>query len=164
MSYWEGKIIDKIHARLKQDFKMLLQDIIPLVNFCSMETFLMNGKTMLNDQTSRAVVVVEPFLFESKLGTLEDKFLNMLSKNKSSKMIYIVSVMNDYESLRHMAFINPMVRIMMLFCIINERSLIKQIRVDGKDESIDIEKFKKIFYLVPCSGLITKLQTVPELE
>lgn len=143
---------------------MKIEEVLPLVNFCSMETFLMEGKQILKDQSTKAVVIVEPFLFESKLVSIEGQLLELLAKNKLSKMIYIISVINDYRSLSRLAFINPMIRIMMLFCITNEKALIDNIHVDGKDETIEVEKFKKIFYLLPCSGLVSRLKNAPLLD
>lgn len=159
ISYWEGKIIDKIHDRLKTDFKSSLPEILPQVTFCTMETFIMNCKVLKKDPKVRAIVVVEPFLFSSKFFPVQDTFLTALQKSKSAKPIYILSIMNDYDTLSNLAFVDPMVKITMLFCINSESQLLQSIRVDGKEEGrIELEAFKKIFYLDPCTSLIKKLE------
>lgn len=159
VSYWEGKIIDKIHARLKADFKTSLKELLEQVVFCSMENFIMHSKEYRKDPKIRAIVVLEPFLFSSKFTPAEETFVAGLKKSKSTKPIYILSIMNDRKTLSKLAFIDPMVRIIMLFCIHSEADLIHSIRVDGKEEGrIDLEQFKKIFYFDPCASLVKKLQ------
>lgn len=163
VSYWEGKIIDKIHDRLKLDFKASLGEIIPQVAFCSMESFIMESQNLRKDNKVRAIVVVEPFLFGSKFSSAEETFVSGLKKSKSTKPIYILSIMNDYGTLSKLAFIDPMVRIIMLFCINSESELLQSIRVDGKDEGrIDLEGFKRIFYFDPCASLVKRLQEIPD--
>lgn len=163
VSYWEGKIIDKIHTRLRADFKTSLNDLLPQLAFCSMESFIMNSQELRKDQKIRGIVVVEPFLFASKFTPAEETFVSGLKKSKSTKPIYILSIMNDYDTLSKLAFIDPMVRIIMLFCINSEHELLNHIRVDGKDEGkIDIEAFKRIFYFDPCASLVKRLQISPD--
>lgn len=157
--YWEGKIIDKIHERLKIDFKTSLAEILPQVAFCSMENFIMQSKELRKDPKIRGIVVVEPFLFKSKFSPVEETFVTRLKKSKSTKPIYILSIMNDLSTLSELAFIDPMVRIIMLFCVNSESELVSSIRLDGKDEGkIDIETFKRIFYFDPNASLVKRLQ------
>ena len=163
VSYWEGKVIDKMHERLKLDFKTSYADIIPQVTFCTMETFMMESKELLKNQKVRVVVIVEPFLFNSKFSPAEETFVNCIKKSKSNKPIYILSIMNDYCTLRKLAFIDPMVRILMLFCVGVESELVRSIRVDGKEEgTISMEQFKKIFFFDANSSLVKRLQTIPD--
>lgn len=163
VSYWEGKIIDKIHARLRADFKGNLAEILPQVAFCSMERFIMSSKELRNDPKNRAIVVLEPFLFSSKFSPAEETFVAGLKKSKSNKPIYILSIMNDFNTLEKLAFIDPMVRIIMLFCINSERELIHSIRVDGKEDGrIDLERFKQIFHFDPSESLVKRMKETPE--
>lgn len=122
----------------------------------------MDNSELLKNPQTKAIILLEPFLFEHKMSAIQEKLVQAISKNKYSKMIYVVSIMNDYSSLSKLAFINPLIRIMMLFCITSETELMRNIRIQGKEEPIDPEKFKKVFYLSPCTSLIQRLNTLPD--
>jgi hypothetical protein len=81
--------------------------------------------------------------------------LPSLSKivKKSTKPIYVLSIMSDKLALEKVMGIEPVVRAMMLFCFNSEEELLASISLNHKGEKIDTAKLKQVFSLVPSSNI-----------
>lgn len=151
MNYWESRISDKIKEQLASDFESPFDDLNPCIQCCTLATYLQHGMSYSKFPSIRATIICEPFLFINKIQDV----LPSLSKivKKSTKPIYVLSIMSDKLALEKVMGIEPVVRAMMLFCFNSEEELLASISLNHKGEKIDTAKLKQVFSLVPSSNI-----------
>ena len=156
MTYWESRLSDKIKEQLELDFQDDFDVLNPHIVCCTLENYISQGKEYNKMPNIRATVVCEPFFFLTKAL----KILPELTKivKKATKPLYIISVMNDIEALDKLVNIEPLVRVMTLFCLHAEEKLLTNIRADPKGNKLDTAKLKQIFYLVSSTPLVKQIK------
>jgi len=156
ISYWEGRVIDKIKERLSIDLNSSFENIKNQVSFCSLSDFLMNAKVYGKDANIRTIVVYEPFLFTRKVDSVLEP-LQRIGK-KLTKPVYFASLMNEVTMIENIISLSPMARLLMHFCLINEDKLFQTIKVDEQGQAIDEAKIRQVFVLVNSSAFLERLR------
>lgn len=141
---------------MEHDLKCSFTELSSSVHFCTLETFLNKGAEINKDHSIRVQVVYEPFFFNQKFTSLSAAFHK--SCKKSTKPIYVVSIMSDLEVIKRVMEMNPMIRVLVLFVARNEDLLMQSIRTDGQGSKIDLETVKKEFMNIKSGPFLGKLE------
>lgn len=121
-----------------------------------MTDFLDNAPEYNKDAGLRGIVVYEPFLFSTKYNAIESRISKFTKK--LAKRLYVVSIMNEHDTVSKVLALSTNITMLMHFCIRSEEVLVNNIRVNDKGETISGDKVKQIFTLVSCDKLLMRLK------
>lgn len=121
----------------------------------------MHGLNYNKDNSVRATVVYEPFLFTRKIEMVSEQLERVC--RKLTKPVYFISLMNEVTMIDRLLCLTPMIRIIMLFCIFSEDKLFQTLKVDEEGRAVDEAKIRQVFFLVESTVFLDKLRGLNEL-
>jgi len=155
MNYWESRLIKKVRHYVEAELHGSFEELRKSIRFCTLADFIDGGSKMNTDPSIRAIIVYEPFLFSNKVKTVLPKIAKLCKK--LTKRVFLISIMNDFESIQKILASSPMILGLMHFCISSEEGLLKNIKFDEKGDTINPMRIKQVFTLVGCEKFITRL-------
>jgi len=156
LSIWSVKLHDKHIEQIEADLQSPYEELRQVIEFCSLEEFVDSTSSPQAKHPIRARMLVVPFLFAEVLEQHSQKLQK--SAKKAQEPIYILSIIADLESVSKVLNINPLIRVVMLFCIESEAALVQHVKMDSKAPKIDRFNFSEILRSVSARQIIKMIQ------
>ena len=157
LSIWSVKLHEKHIEKIETDFQSPYEELREVIEFCTLEEFIeAQALPSAAKQSVRAKILVIPFLFAEVIEPHSQKLQK--SAKKAQEPIYILAIIADIESVRKVLNINPLIRVIMLFCIESEAALVQHVKLDSKAAKIEHFNFSEIIRSVSARQIIKSIQ------